>query len=149
MAHRRLSIIDIENGNQPMLYTFNDKIYRITYNGEIYNMMEIKNHLVSLGYTFQTMSDTEVVLASYIEYQENCLDLFEGIFAFVIDDGDKLFVARDPLGVKPVSYTHLDVYKRQDYNSNHNQMDIMVSLTYLCTLLLPLNTSHYNNKAIA
>jgi asparagine synthase (glutamine-hydrolysing) len=73
MAHRRLSIIDIENGNQPMLYTFNDKIYRITYNGEIYNMMEIKNHLVSLGYTFQTMSDTEVVLASYIEYQENRL----------------------------------------------------------------------------
>ena len=104
MAHRRLSIIDIENGNQPMLYTFNDKIYRITYNGEIYNMMEIKNHLVSLGYTFQTMSDTEVVLASYIEYQENCLDLFEGIFAFVIDDGDKLFVARDPLGVKPLYY---------------------------------------------
>ncbi len=104
MAHKRLSIIDLENGKQPMIYTWNDKTYRITYNGEIYNMIEIKNHLVELGYTFQTMSDTEVILASYIEYQEHCLDLFEGIFAFVIDDGQKLFIARDPLGVKPLYY---------------------------------------------
>lgn len=104
MGHRRLSIIDVDNGNQPMLYTWNDKIYRITYNGEIYNMIDIKNHLLSLGYTFQTMSDAEVVLVSYIEYQENCLDLFEGVFSFVIDDGEKLFIARDPLGVKPLYY---------------------------------------------
>lgn len=104
MAHRRLSIIDIENGKQPMSYTYHGKIYRITYNGEIYNMLDIKNHLISLGYTFQTMSDTEVILVSYIEYQEHCLDLFEGIFAFVIDDGKKLFIARDPLGVKPLYY---------------------------------------------
>lgn len=107
MAHRRLSIIDLKNGNQPMLYTWKDKIYRITFNGEIYNMIEIKNHLISLGYTFETMSDTEVVIVSYIEYQEHCLDLFEGIFAFVIDDGEKLFIARDQLGVKPLFY-HLD-----------------------------------------
>lgn len=104
MSHRRLSIIDIDNGNQPMSYTFSNKTYRITYNGEIYNMIDIKNHLVGLGYTFQTMSDTEVILASYIEYQEHCLDLFEGIFAFVIDDGEKLFIARDPMGVKPLFY---------------------------------------------
>ena len=104
MGHRRLSIIDIENGNQPMLYHYKGKTYRITYNGEIYNMIEIKNHLVSLGYTFHTMSDTEIILVSYIHYQEHCLDLFEGIFAFVIDDGEKLFIARDPLGVKPLYY---------------------------------------------
>lgn len=104
MAHRRLSIIDLENGKQPMVYTWKGKTYRITYNGEIYNMIEIKNQLVALGYTFQTMSDTEVILVSYIEYQENCLDLFEGIFAFVIDDGEKLFIARDQLGVKPLYY---------------------------------------------
>ncbi len=104
MAHRSLAIIDQKNGQQPMLYTQNDKIYRITYDGEIYNMMEIKNHLLTLGYTFETTSDTEVVLASYIEYQEHCVDLFEGVFAFVIDDGDRLFIARDPLGVKPLYY---------------------------------------------
>lgn len=110
MAHKRLSIIDLENGKQPMIYTWNDKTYRITYNGEIYNMIEIKNHLVELGYTFQTMSDTEVILASYIEYQEHCLDLFEGIFAFVIDDGQKLFIARDPLGGE----TFILFYKRSN-----------------------------------
>lgn len=104
MAHRRLSVIDIENGKQPMSYTYHGKIYRITYNGEIYNMIDIKKQLISLGYSFITMSDTEVILASYIEYQEHCLDLFEGVFAFVIDDGEKLFIARDPLGVKPLYY---------------------------------------------
>ena len=104
MGHRRLSIIDLKNGKQPMLYEYKNKIYRIVYNGEIYNMIDIKNKLVSLGYTFQTMSDTEVILVSYIEYKENCVDLFEGIFAFVIDDGDKLFIARDQLGVKPLYY---------------------------------------------
>ncbi|MEG0367572.1 MAG: asparagine synthase (glutamine-hydrolyzing), partial [Coprobacillus sp.] len=104
MAHRRLSIIDLENGNQPMSYTKNGRTYRITYNGEIYNMMDIKKQLINLGYIFETTSDTEVVLASYVEYQENCLDLFEGVFAFVIDDGEKLFIARDQLGVKPLFY---------------------------------------------
>lgn len=104
MGHRRLSIIDIDNGNQPMTYVFNGQTYRITYNGEIYNLIEIKNQLLALGYQFETQSDTEVVLVSYIEHQQNCLDLFEGIFAFVIDDGEKLFVARDQLGVKPLFY---------------------------------------------
>lgn len=104
MGHTRLAIIDIKNGHQPLLYTHHEKTYRITYNGEIYNMIDIKNHLIERGYTFQTMSDSEVVLAAYIEYQENCLDLFEGIFAFAIDDGEKLFAARDPLGVKPLYY---------------------------------------------
>ncbi len=105
MGHTRLAIIDLKNGQQPLLYTHHERTYRMTYNGEIYNMNEIKNHLIELGYTFQTMSDSEVVLAAYIEYQEHCLDLFEGIFAFVIDDGEKLFAARDPLGVKPLYYT--------------------------------------------
>lgn len=105
MAHRRLSIIDLQNGQQPMEYHYHNHTYRITYNGEIYNMIDIKNQLVQLGYHFQTMSDTEVILASYIHYHENCLDLFEGIFAFVIDDGEKLFIARDQLGVKPLFYT--------------------------------------------
>lgn len=104
MAHRRLSILDLENGQQPMSYTIHNRTYHITYNGEIYNMLEIKKKLIELGYTFHTMSDTEVILASYVAFQEKCLNLFEGIFAFTIDDGQKLFVARDPLGVKPVFY---------------------------------------------
>ena len=108
MGHTRLAIIDLKNGNQPLLYTHQQKTYRMVYNGELYNMIEIKNHLIELGYSFQTTSDSEVVLAAYIEYQENCLDLLEGIFAFVIDDGEKLFAARDPLGVKPLYYTLKD-----------------------------------------
>ncbi|MCD8027309.1 MAG: hypothetical protein LUF02_01295 [Erysipelotrichaceae bacterium] len=104
MAHRRLSIIDLNSGQQPMSYMYHDKEYHITYNGEIYNMIDIKNQLISEGYRFYTMSDTEVILVAYIAYKEKCLNLFEGIFAFVIDDGEKLFVARDQLGVKPLFY---------------------------------------------
>lgn len=104
MSHKRLSVIDIKNGNQPMLYTYHDKIYRIVYHGEIYNMIDLKNHFIELGYTFETNSDAEVILVSYIEYQEHCLDLFEGGFAFVIDDGERLFIARDQLGIKPLYY---------------------------------------------
>lgn len=104
MAHRRLSIIDLDTGNQPLSYDKDNKTYRICYNGEIYNMMELKNKLIALGYTFSTTSDTEVLLVSYIEWKEKCLDYLEGIFAFVIEDGDQLFIARDPLGVKPLYY---------------------------------------------
>lgn len=104
MAHRRLSIIDLENGKQPMHYHVKDRHYTIVYNGEIYNMMEIKKRLVEKGYNFSTMSDTEVILAAYDAYQEKCVEMFEGIFAFVIDDGHHLFIARDQLGVKPLYY---------------------------------------------
>lgn len=104
MAHRRLSIIDLKTGNQPLTYTYQSQEYHIVYNGEIYNMVELKNKLVGLGYTFSTTSDTEVLLVSYIEWKEKCLDYLEGIFAFAIDDGERLFLARDPLGVKPLFY---------------------------------------------
>lgn len=100
MAHRRLSIIDLKNGQQPMHY----KQYSIVYNGEIYNMIEIKKKLVALGYHFKTMSDTEVILAAYDAYKEKCIEMFEGIFAFVISDGKHLFIARDQMGVKPLYY---------------------------------------------
>ncbi|MCD7809083.1 MAG: asparagine synthase (glutamine-hydrolyzing) [Erysipelotrichaceae bacterium] len=104
MAHRRLSIIDLNGGQQPMSYMYEGRSYHITYNGEIYNMIDIKNQLISDGYRFYTMSDTEVIIVAYIAYKEKCVHLFEGIFAFVIDDGQKLFIARDPLGVKPLFY---------------------------------------------
>ena len=104
MGHRRLSIIDLENGKQPMQYSISNKKYTITYNGEIYNMIEIKKELMNIGYTFHTTSDTEVILAAYDAYKEKCVEKFEGIFAFVISDGDKLFIARDQMGVKPLYY---------------------------------------------
>lgn len=104
MGHKRLSIIDLNGGNQPFEYVYQNHVYRITYNGEIYNMIDIKNKLVQLGYQFTTTSDTEVLLVSYIAWQEKCLDYLEGIFAFVIDDGEKIFAARDQLGVKPLFY---------------------------------------------
>ena len=74
MGHKRLSIIDLKNGKQPMQYKVKNKLYTITYNGEIYNMIDIKKELVELGYTFKTTSDTEVILAAYDAYKEQCAE---------------------------------------------------------------------------
>lgn len=108
LGHRRLSIIDIEGGMQPLTYRYQGVEYTITYNGEIYNMKELKGQLIDEGYHFYTQSDTEVVLVSYIAYKEKCIDKLDGIFAFVVSHGDQLFVARDHLGVKPLYYYHKD-----------------------------------------
>lgn len=102
-GHRRLSIIDIKNGIQPMTY----ENYTIIYNGELYNTEEIRNKLKE-KYTFKTTSDTEVLLKGYIEYKEKILDMIEGIYAFAIYHDDKLFLARDRVGVKPLFYTKLE-----------------------------------------
>ena len=80
-GHNRLSIIDTNvRSSQPMLY----KHLIITYNGEIYNYLEIKNKLIQKGYKFKTTSDTEVVLLAWLEWSNKCLELFEGMFAFAI-----------------------------------------------------------------
>ena len=100
MGHRRLSIIDLKNGKQPMTY----KGYTIVYNGELYNAKEIKNKLKE-KYQFKTTSDTEILLIGYIEYKEKILDMIEGIYAFAIYKDDKIFLARDRVGVKPLFYT--------------------------------------------
>ena len=73
MGHTRLAIIDLKNGNQPILYTHHEKTYRMTYNGEIYNMTQIKNHLIELGYTFHTMSDSEAVSYTHLTLPTNSL----------------------------------------------------------------------------
>lgn len=103
LGHRRLSIIDLENGKQPM--TYNN--YTIVYNGELYNTDEIRDKL-STKYTFTTTSDTEVLLKGFIEYKEKILDLIEGIYAFAIYYDNKVFLARDRVGVKPLFYTVVD-----------------------------------------
>ncbi len=105
LGHNRLSIIDLsEEANQP--FTDRSGRYVMVYNGEVYNYKEIRESLKG-KYQFRTQSDTEVVLAAYIEYGPDCLNLFNGMFAFAIWDSHnkKLFAARDRFGVKPFFYT--------------------------------------------
>lgn len=104
LGFRRLSIIDVSHGHQP-LPNFNKTIW-ITFNGEIYNFQELRADLIKRNYIFHTNSDTEVIVNLYEEYGESCVDYLRGIFAFVIWDevNNKLFGARDHLGVKPFYY---------------------------------------------
>ena len=102
MAHRRLSIIDLsQQAHQPMVAHTGDVI---VYNGEIYNHTELRNSLSS-HWSFQSQSDTEVILAAYKVYGVDCIKHFKGMFAFAIWDGEKLFCARDHFGIKPLYYT--------------------------------------------
>ena len=103
MLHSRLSIIDLDKrSNQPFKY----EKYIIIYNGEIYNFIEIRKNLLGLGYKFSTNSDTEVLLMAYIEYGEDCVDYFNGMWSFAIWDGfkEKIFLSRDRFGEKPLYY---------------------------------------------
>jgi len=102
LAHTRLAIIDLSNiATQPM--SDNNQRYTITFNGEIYNYQVLRKKLVSLGYTFNSNSDTEVILNLYAEYGASCVNYLRGMFAFLIwDEHSKTaFAARDPLGIKP------------------------------------------------
>lgn len=107
LSHARLSIRDIAKGNQPMVRHFSQGEYAIVYNGEIYNTEELLPALKSAGYHFETTSDTEVILYSYIHYGKEFVSLLNGIFSFAIWDGAKeeLFLYRDRVGVKPLFYT--------------------------------------------
>lgn len=107
LVHRRLSVIDPENGAQPMIRKQGDNTFIITYNGELYNTAELRSELESRGYVFLTNCDTEVLLISYIEWREECVKRFNGIYAFGIwnERNQSLFLARDRFGVKPLFYT--------------------------------------------
>ena len=105
LGHRRLSVIDLSEGaNQPMVSL--DGRYYIVYNGEIYNFKELRGVLIKKGYMFETVSDTEVVLYAYAEWGVECLQKFNGMFAFAIWDRKRkeLFLARDRFGKKPLYY---------------------------------------------
>lgn len=104
-GHRRLSILDLtELGHQPMSYL--DKRYYITYNGEVYNYLEIRIELEAKGYKFKSNTDTEVILASYHEWGEDCVYHFNGMWSFAILDTkiNLVFCSRDRLGIKPFYY---------------------------------------------
>lgn len=104
LAHRRLSIIDLEGGNQPM---FNENgTICIVFNGEIYNFIELKEELIKLGHSFSTSSDTEVVIKAYEQWGFACQEKLNGMWAFAIWDTDAqhLFLSRDRLGEKPLNY---------------------------------------------
>ncbi len=107
LGHKRLIVIDPENGNQPMQYTFQDNTYTIVYNGQIYNTKEIKEILLKNGFNFKGHCDTEILLKAYIHFGYDVVKYLNGIFAFAIwDSGRKeLYMARDHFGIKPFYYT--------------------------------------------
>jgi asparagine synthase (glutamine-hydrolysing) len=107
LGHRRLSIIDLESGSQPMV--MDDGRLSLIFNGEIYNFKDIRSELTAAGHVFRTESDTEVVLHAYAEWGEECLGRFNGMFALAIWDAREniLFLARDRVGKKPLYYARL------------------------------------------
>ena len=106
LGHRRLSIVDVASGHQPM--TNEDRTLHIVYNGEIYNHADFRDGLEAEGHVYQTHCDTETILHLYEEEGARCVDSLRGMFAFAIWDQRKkeLFIARDRLGVKPLYYVH-------------------------------------------
>ncbi len=110
IGHTRLSIIDLDQGQQPM-QSQNGR-WVIAFNGEVFNYRELRKKLQHEGYTFLTNSDTEVVLAAYQLYEHQCLELFRGMFAFVVYDTEtkNFFAARDRFGIKPFFFTWTNNY---------------------------------------
>lgn len=106
LGHRRLSIIDLETGKQPLCNE--DKTVWVTFNGEIYNFRELRQELEFKGHKFRTRSDTEVIVHGYEEWGDRCVERFRGMFAFGVADFrmQRLFLARDHLGIKPLYYLH-------------------------------------------
>lgn len=105
LTHTRLAIMDVEKGRQPMELEYQGILYTIIYNGMLYNFKELKEELIKLGHIFKTDCDTEVLIHSYVEWREKCVERLNGIFAFVITHDLEVFAARDPFGVKPLYYS--------------------------------------------
>lgn len=110
LLHRRLTVVDPENGGQPMELTYRGVHYILVYNGELYNTEELRGELAEVGHRFLGHSDTEVLLHAYAEWGDACVDRLNGIFAFAVWEphSRRLFLARDRVGVKPLFYRLFD-----------------------------------------
>ena len=106
LLHTRLEIIDPEGGQQPMTLNWEVETYTLVYNGELYNTEELRQELCGMGHSFLGHSDTEVVLHAFAQWGASCVDRFNGIFAFAVweEQAERLFLARDRIGVKPLFY---------------------------------------------
>ena len=104
VGHRRLSIIDVEGGSQPI--SNEDGTLQVVFNGEIYNYIELREELLAFGHRFRTLSDTEVIVHAYEQWGNDCVNRFNGMFAFAIVNAreNTLLLARDHLGIKPLYY---------------------------------------------
>ena len=144
LGHRRLSIIDVSHhSDQPFVAA--DENYIIVFNGEIYNYVEIRNHLITRGYRFRTESDTEVLLYAYVEFGEKCVSKLNGMFSFAVYNkiNQEVFIARDRSGIKPLFYSlinnrfvfssEIKSIKKIDRNSlvlNQAMIDVYMSSGY-------------------
>ncbi|OSX55503.1 asparagine synthase (glutamine-hydrolyzing) [Anoxybacillus ayderensis] len=163
---RRLSIIDLENGHQPLCYE--NERYWIIFNGEIYNYVELRDELIKKGCSFSTHSDTEVIVALYSIEKENVVNKLRGMFAFVIWDKQEkeIFAARDPFGIKPFFYVekenHLFVASEKKsilYALEHDELNHEALQHYLTFQYVPepltmsahirkLEPGHYMKKKL-
>lgn len=137
LGHRRLSILDLsDNGKQPMAYA--NGRYMLVFNGEIFNFIEIKKELTDIGYLFSSESDSEVIIAAYDKWGENCVNRFNGMWSFLLWDREekKLFMSRDRYGVKPLYYTVI------------NEADNAYAFASEMKELMPLITNPHANEEI-
>ncbi len=141
LGHRRLAIIDIDGGKQPMTFENKKGKYTIVYNGEIYNYNELRKFLSESGVNLETRSDTEMVVKAYMLMGADCLSHLEGIFAFVIYEhiSGKIFLARDHIGVKPLFYTEhaSDIFFASEIKSilEYKEIDRIIDKKGVCELL--------------
>ncbi|MBN1663693.1 MAG: asparagine synthase (glutamine-hydrolyzing) [Deltaproteobacteria bacterium] len=135
LGHRRLAILDLgATGSQPMFFA--DGRYWIVHNGEIYNFLELRETLAGLGYSFRSSSDTEVILAAFIKWGEDCQLRFNGMWAFAIWDAQqrRLFLSRDRFGVKPLFY-----FSSREYFAFASEMKAFLPLPWFpSTFRLPV-----------
>jgi len=148
IGHRRLSIIDLsDDASQPMAY--DDGKLWITFNGEIYNYLELREELSDLGFFFETQSDTEVILAAYSHWGKDCVHHLNGMFAFALWDesAEELFCARDELGIKPFYYYKTSAFivfaseSKALTDSHQNRLNLESVSSYMLSLYIPSDWS--------
>ena len=151
LAHRRLAIIDLKSGKQPI---FNeDKTKIIIFNGEIYNFKSLRKILINEGYKFKTNSDTEVILHGYEKWGKNLPKKLRGMFAFAIWDTNKkeLFMARDYFGIKPLYYAYFngtfmfasEIKALLEHPDFEKKLNSNILSAYLCFNFVPTEESFF------